>query len=78
MPLDIFLFYSRTSYGISNAEEELQPNCPLSQRMFSSARLKHFALLGTFPLLSILAILAFLSITCMDDRKVSCLAIEAG
>ena len=27
--------------------EELQPNCPLSQRMFSSAPLKLLALLGT-------------------------------
>ena len=59
-------------------QEELQPNCPLSQRLFSSAPLKLLALLGTFPLPSILAILAFPSKTCLDDRKASCRDIEAG
>ena len=58
--------------------EQLQPNCPLSQRMVSSTPLKLLALWGTFPLPSVLAILAFPSITCLDDRKASCLAIEAG
>ena len=58
--------------------EELQPNCPLSQRIFSSTLLKLLALLGTFALPSIIEILALPSRTCLDDEKASCLAIEAG
>ena len=137
MPLNIFLFYSHTCWGISNVvqnsvpyfqlclnppykiysffhfhqfqgeivqfldwcsslplipkwrqlfqptvcirgREELQPNCPLSQRMFSSAPLKGLAIFGTFPLPFIVAILSLPSRTCLDDWKTSCFAVKTG